>query len=273
MAQGRLWDETENHNAARVAVINETMARRYFPNGAIGHSLRIPAMKNEPPFTLTAAGDESWLQIIGVIADKRDDGLRDPILPGNVCSVHGELKGVDANSVRSQKSPLALLHAIAQQVNSADAEQQISGDVQDLEDWIQGQPEWEQEHLVAWLFGAFAILALALAATGLYSVVSFSVAQRTNEFGIRMALGAQPMDVLRVVFASAVVSVGTGLIAGVILTLGLSNVLATWAEGSSRDILILLGTTTLLTFVAALACAAPAYRASTVDPMQALRYE
>jgi predicted permease len=273
LAQGRLWGDIENHNAARVAVINETMARHYFPNGAISHSLRIPAMKNEPPFTLTAAGDEPWLQIIGVIADKRDDGLRDPILPEMFVPYTVSLRVWTQILVRSETSPLALLHAIAQQVNSIDAEQQISGDVQDLEHWIQGQPEWEQEHLVAWLFGAFAILALALAATGLYSVVSFSVAQRTNEFGIRMALGAQPMDVLRVVFASAVVSVGTGLIAGVILSLGLSNVLATWAEGSSRDILILLGTTTLLTFVAALACAAPAYRASTVDPMRALRYE
>jgi len=273
LAQGRLWDETENHNAARLTVINETMARRYFPDGAIGHSLRIPAIKNEPPFVLTAAGDQPWLQIIGVVADKRDDGLRNPILPELFVPYTVSLRVWTQILVRSQTSPLALLHAIGQQVNSVDAEQQISGDVQDLEHWIQGQPEWEQEHLVAWLFGAFAILALALAATGLYSVVSFSVAQRTNEFGIRMALGAQPGDVLRVVFASAVVSVGTGLVAGFILTLALSNVLAKWAEGSSRDTVVLFGTTALLTLVAALACAAPAHRASTVDPMQALRYE
>lgn len=208
-----------------------------------------------------------------VIADKRDDGLRDPILP-EMFVPHTLSLGVWTQIlVRSQTSPLGLLHAIGKQVNSVDAEQQISGHVQDLEHWIQSQPEWEQEHLTTWLFSAFAILALALAATGLYSVVSFSVAQRTNEFGIRMALGARPKDVLRVVFASALVSVGSGLIAGVILTLGLSNVLAKWAAGSSRDILILLGTTMLLTFVAALACAIPARRASTVDPMQALRYE
>jgi predicted permease len=273
LAQGRLWDEAENHHAARVAVINETMARRYFPDGAIGHSLRIPAMKNEPPFMLTAAGDRPWLQIIGVIADKRNDGLRAPILPETFVPYTLSVGVWTQILVRSQTSPLGLLHAIGKQVNSVDAEQQISGHVQDLEHWIQGQPEWEQGHLTTWLFSAFAILALALAATGLYSVVSFSVAQRTNEFGIRMTLGAQPKDVLRVVFASAVVNVGTGLIVGVILTLGLSNVLAKWAEGSSRDIPILLGTTMLLTFVAALARAVPAHRASTVDPMQALRYE
>ena len=273
LAQGRIWDETENNHAARVAVINQTMARRYFPDGAIGHSLRVPAMKNEPPFVLTAAGDGPWLQIVGVITDKRDDGLRDPILPEMFVPYTLSVGVWTQILVRSQTSPLGLLHAIGKQVNSVDADQQISGHVQDLEHWIQGQPEWEQEHLTTWLFGAFAILALALAATGLYSVVSFSVAQRTNEFGIRMALGAQPRDVLRTVFASAVASVGSGLIAGVILTLGLSSVLAKWAEGSSGDILILLGTTMLLTFVAALACAVPAYRASSVDPMQALRYE
>jgi ABC-type antimicrobial peptide transport system permease subunit len=104
-------------------------------------------------------------------------------------------------------------------------------------------------------------------------VVSFSVEQRTNEFGIRMALGAQPGDVLRTVFASTVVSVGGGLLAGVVLTLVLNNVLARWAEGSSRDVLVLLGATVLLIVVAALACAAPARRASSVDPMTALRYE
>jgi predicted permease len=273
MAQGRIWDETENHNAAHLAVINETMARLYFPNGAIGHSLKIPEMKSEPPFRLSPPGDDPWLLIVGVVADKRNDGLRKPILPEAFIPYTLSMRMWTQILVRSKASPLALLHAIGQQVNSIDADQQISGQVQDLEHWIQSQQEWEQEHLVAWLFGSFAVLALALAATGLYSVVSFSVEQRTNEFGIRMALGAQPGDVLTVVFASTVVSVGGGLAAGVLLTLALNNVLARWAEGSSRDILVLLGATVLLTVVAALACAAPAHRASTVDPMTALRYE
>lgn len=273
LAQGRVWDETENHHAAHVVVINETMARLYFPNGALGQSLKIPAMTSEPPFRLSPPGDVPWLLVVGVVADKRDDGLRNPILPEAFIPYTLTMRMWTQILVRSAGSPLALLHAIGKQVNSVDADQQISGDAQDLEHWIQGEQEWQQEHLVAWLFGAFPILALALAATGLYSVVSFSVEQRTNEFGIRMALGAQPGDVLRVVFSSAVVSVGGGLAAGLLLTLALNNVLAQWAEGSSRDILVLLGATALLTVVAALACAAPARRASTVDPMTALRYE
>jgi ABC-type antimicrobial peptide transport system permease subunit len=273
LKRGRLWSETENHNANRVAVINETMARLYFPDGPLGHSLKIPDMKSEPPFQLLPSGDDPVLQIVGVVADKRNDGLSKAILPEVFVPYTMNLRMWTQILVRSETSPLSLLHAIGKQVNSVDSDQQISGQVQDLEQWIQGEEEWQQEHLVAWLFSAFAILGMALAATGLYSVVSFSVAQRTNEFGIRMALGARRGDVLRVVFSSAVVSVGSGVVAGILLTFALNNVLASWAEGSSRDLLVLLGATVLLCVVAGLACAAPAYRASSVDPMTALRYE
>ena len=175
--------------------------------------------------------------------------------------------------VRSDVPPLSLLHAVAAEVNTLDPDQQVNGQVQDLDHWITSQQEYQQEHLVAWLFGAFAALALALAAFGLYSVVSYTVAQRTNEFGIRMALGAQRGHVLGIVFASTVASVGGGILAGLALTIAGNKLLAQWAEGSSRDPLILLAVTMLLTLVAAVACVLPARRASKVDPMTALRYE
>jgi len=274
LAQGRIWDESENHNAARVAVINETMAKLYFPDGdALQHSLKVPDMKDEPPYTTTAPGSDGWLQIVGVVADKRDDGLRNPILPEAFVPYTLSMRVWTQILVRSEVPPLSLLHAVGVQVNSVDPEQQVNGQVQDLDHWITGQQEYEQEQLVAWLFGAFAVLALALAAVGLYSVVSYSVAQRTNEFGIRMALGAQRAHVLRIVFASTVVSVGSGILAGIVLTLALNRVLARWAEGSSRDPLVLLAVTILLSVVATIACSGPARRAVKVDPMTALRYE
>ncbi len=274
LAQGRIWDEAENHNAAHVAVINQTMARLYFPNGdALLHSLRVPEMKDEPPYTICASGADSWLQIVGIIADKRDDGLRNPILPEAFVPYTLSMRVWTQILVRSEVPPLSLLHAVGLQVNSVDSEQQINGQVQDLDHWITGLQEYEQEQLVAWLFGAFALLALALAAVGLYSVVSYSVAQRTNEFGIRMALGAQRAHVLRIVFESTVASVGGGIAAGLVLTLVLNKVLARWAEGSSRDPLVLLAVTVLLSVVAAIACLGPARRAIKVDPMTALRYE
>jgi putative ABC transport system permease protein len=274
VAQGRIWDETENHNAAHVAVINQTMARLYFPNSdALGHSLKVPEMRDEPPFDVAVQGAAGWLQIVGVIPDKRDDGLRKPILPEAFVPYTLSMRMFTQILVRSDVPPLSLLHAVGAQVNSVDPDQQINGDVQDLEHWITDQQEWQREHLVAWLFGAFAVLALALAAVGLYSVVSYSVAQRTNEFGIRVALGAQRGHVLRIVFASTVTSVGSGIVLGLALTLALNKVLAQWAEGSSRDPLILLAVTVMLSAVAAIACAGPARKALEVDPMTALRYE
>ena len=274
LATGRIWDEAENHNAAHVAVINETMAKLYFPNGdALEHSLRVPEIKDELPYVTTASGGDTWLQIVGIVADKRDDGLRNPILPEAFVPYTLSMRVWTQILVRSDVPPLSLLHAVGLQVNSVDPDQQINGQVQDLDHWITGQQEYEQEQLVAWLFGAFALLALALAAVGLYSVVSYSVAQRTNEFGIRMALGAQRTHVLRIVFASTVASVGSGIALGVVLTLALNKVLARWAEGSSRDPLVLLAVTALLGLVAAIACSGPARRAVKVDPMTALRYE
>lgn len=274
LAQGRIWDETENHNAAHLAVINQTMARQYFPKGdAIGRSLRVPDMKDAPPYVNTAPGADGWLQIVGIMADKRDDGLRNPILPEVFVPYTLSMRVWTQILVRSDSSPLKLLHAIGMQVNAVDPDQQINGQVEDLDHWISGQQEYAQEQLVAWLFGAFALLALALAAVGLYSVVSYTVAQRTNEFGIRIALGAQRAHVLKIVFASIVGSVGTGIVVGVILTFALNKVLAKWAEGSSRDPLILLAVTALLGAVALIACCLPAKRAVGVDPMTALRCE
>jgi ABC-type antimicrobial peptide transport system permease subunit len=142
-----------------------------------------------------------------------------------------------------------------------------------LEQWIRDDPEWQQGHLVTWIFGAFAVVALGLASVGLYSVVSYAVTQRTNEFGIRMALGAQREHILWIVFASMLVSLGSGILAGLGLTLGLNRIFATWAEGSSRDPVILASASLVLIAVAGIACALPARRASKVEPMSALRCE
>jgi ABC-type antimicrobial peptide transport system permease subunit len=117
------------------------------------------------------------------------------------------------------------------------------------------------------------MLALVLAAVGLFSVVSYSVTQRTNEFGIRMAVGAQPSHVLRIVFSSMLMNVGGGIVAGLVLVLVLSRAFANWQTGNAHDPIILLIATIVLVVVAVLACTAPARRASKIEPMIALRYE
>jgi len=175
--------------------------------------------------------------------------------------------------VRTGVPPLTILRAVREQIHTVDPDQQASRNIRDLDGWITGQPEWQQGHLVATLFAGFAILALALAATGLYSVISYTVAQRTGEFGIRMALGAGRRDVLLMVFHSAATSVAGGILTGLLLTVTLNRVLARWIQDGSLDALLLFGLILLLVATSGLSCFLPARRASSVDPVVALRYE
>jgi ABC-type antimicrobial peptide transport system permease subunit len=175
--------------------------------------------------------------------------------------------------VRTDGPPLALLHTIGRQVASIDHDQQLMAENRDLEHWISTQPEYAQGQLVSWLFGAFAGLALLLAAVGLYSVVSYTVAQRTNEFGIRMALGAARGHVMELVLRSTVISVGIGVTAGLVLTVIFQKLLAHWISAAAQSYVPLLGAILLLALVALIASGIPARRAAEIEPMEALRCE
>jgi predicted permease len=274
LLQGRIWEESETIRGAKVALINQTLARQYFPNGdAVGSEVRVPELKGEPPFLVAVAGSDSWFQVIGIVGDARDDGLRNPTLPAVYVPYTIGMPGFTQILVRTRVPPLTMLRAVREQIHSLDPDQQATRDTRDLDGWITRQPEWEQGHLVATLFAGFAILALALAATGLYSVISYAVAQRTGEFGIRMALGAMRKDVLLMVFRSAAMSVAGGVLTGVALTIALHRVLAHSIQGSSFNVPILLGVVLMLVATSGLSCLIPARRASSVDPVVALRYE
>jgi predicted permease len=274
LLQGRIWYESEAMRGAKLALINQTLARQYFPNGdAVGSEIRVPGLKGEPPFNLAVAGSDGWFQIIGIVGDARNDGLRNPIMPSVYLPYTILMPVFTQVLVRTNVPPLTLLRAVREQIRSVDPDQQAARNVRDLDGWITTQPEWEQGHLVATLFAGFAMLALALAATGLYSVISFAVSQRTGEFGIRMALGARPKDVLLIVFRSAAMSVTGGVLAGIVLTITLNRVLARWIQDSSLDAMILAGVILLLAATSALSCFIPARRASSLDPTVALRYE
>ena len=273
LAQGRLWDHTEIMRGAPLAVINQTIARQLWPNGdAIGHQIKIAAMKDQPPYTRTAAGSDSWMQIIGIVADSRNDGLRNAVKPAVYVPFTVNMWMFTQILVRTRIVPLALLHDVRAQIVQVDPEQQVM-QVRDLNAWITRLDEYGQQRLVAMLFGIFSVLALALAAVGLYSVVSYGVATRKNEFGIRMALGAKAGDVLRLVFSSTAMSVGGGVAAGVLLSVAFDKLATRWVTESSRDPVLLGGVTLLLVVAAALACSVPAWRAASVDPMESLRCE
>ena len=273
VTQGRLWNADETKRGAALAVINQAMARQYWPNGdALGRQFRFATMKDEPPYSPASAGADGWLEIIGVVADARNDGLRNPIKPAFYVPYALKMRMFTQILVRTRVPPLSILRDVRAELVRIDREQQVMR-VRDLQGWITNLPEYAQQQLVARLFAIFSILALALSAVGLYSVVSYGVATRTNEFGIRMALGARTRDVLRLVLSGTSWNVGGGLLAGVLLCLIFDRFASYWVTESSRDPLILGGVTVLLILVAAIACLAPARRAASIDPMEAVRHD
>ena len=229
-------------------------------------------MKDEPPYSPASAGAADWIEIVGVVADARNDGLRNPIRPAFYVPYTLKMRMFTQILVRTRVPPLSMLRDIRAELVRVDREQQVMR-VRDLDGWITNMPEYAQQKLVARLFGIFSLLALALSAVGLYSVVSYGVATRTNEFGIRMALGARARDVVRMVLSGTFWNVAAGLAAGVILCLLVDRLAAQWVAESSKDPMILGGVTVLLLAVAIVACLAPARRAASIDPMEAVRHE
>ena len=271
---GRLWEHPELMRGARLCVVNQTFARQFWPqDNPIGKQLRFPDLKGEPPYNQAVPESNNWMQVIAVAADARDDGLRNPVKPAVFIPFSVLMRVYTQILVRTNAAPLAALNSVRAAVKSVDPDQQVVRGARSLQQWIERMPEYSYGRLVSGTFGAFSILALALAATGLFSVVSYTVAQRTNEFGIRMALGANGVQVLQLVFASTLGSVLGGLAVGVILSLALSKVFAHWAEGSAQSPVLFIAATVLLILIAALAALVPARRAFSIDPMEALRYE
>jgi predicted permease len=272
---GRLWDQTELGRGALLVVVNESFVKHYYPIGdVLGRSVKIPLLKNDNPQTVTVAGSNGWLQIIGVTGDALDDGLDKPVKPAIYLPYTVNMWPWTQILVRSRVDPRTITHSVKQKIVAINPDQQAEmWEDGLLESWIHNQPVFARGRLVSILFATFSALALILAAVGLYSVVSYSVAQRTNEFGIRMALGAPSRHLLGIVFASAAISVGIGIAAGLGLSFALSRLIARWVENASASPLILSAVSLLLLGVAALACLLPARRASTVDPMTALRCE
>ena len=274
LAEGRLWDQAEVSRSAPLAVVNQTFARRYFPDKhALGNSLRLPRLTSQPPYLLAAPGSDGWVQIVGVAVDAVNDGLDKPIFPAIYLPYPLSMSMGTQILVRAQGNPLTMLHGVRQEIAGVNPDQQVASGVDDLESWIIREPQWARSRLISILFAVFSGLALTLAAVGLYSVASYSVAQRTSEFGIRMAFGAHRSDVLRIVALSAGTNVGLGLASGVVLSLGLSRVVTRWVEDPTLDPWLMLGVPLLVIVVCAVACLVPAERALSVDPMDALRHE
>jgi ABC-type lipoprotein release transport system permease subunit len=202
-----------------------------------------------------------------------NDNLQNPIQPAIYVPFTFLVPDGVQILVRANVPPLSLLGSVRSQIAKIDPEQRITGRTEELTNWISNGPEWRQERLAAWVFPLFGLMAITLAAVGLFSVVAYTVAQRTNEFGIRMALGALPINLLRIVLASAARSVLLGVATGIGLTFALSNMLAHYANGNTHDAPLLIAAALVMILVALGASLIPARHASHIDPMAAVRHE
>jgi ABC-type antimicrobial peptide transport system permease subunit len=253
-----------------VAVINETMARELWPNeDPIGKHVRDRSfLESRPQWILNAPGRDGSFEVIGVLRDVPNRGLRDPIAPAMYYPYTVALSDVALLMVRTKGSPLAAEARLRTAVSRADGNLPIIRFLSP-ETFIGRQ----QGSFVSGVLLGFAGIALLLASFGLFSVASYTIAHRAREFGIRMALGAAPRVVLRSALQSTTLAVFAGLGVGLVLSVGLSSVLARWSIRDVDDPVVLVSAVGTLLFSTIIAVLIPARRATAIDPAIALRVE
>jgi len=263
LVEGRNLAETDTETSQPVVVVNEFLAQRHWPGqSAIGKHIHLGGYLAKEP----------WRTVVGVVSDIRERGLLLGMKPGVYLSTEQVKRpGADYLLVRTQRDPNLAANIVRAAVWAVDSQQPIAR-VRSMDDIIERNVADRKRPMV--LLGIFAGLALILACLGVYSVLAYSVAQRTREIGVRMALGARPADVTRLIVGRGLRLGLLGLAAGAGLAFLLGRLLQTLLFGvkpAAPGVYLVTGTALLI--VALLACAIPALRAARVDPMVALRDE
>ena len=260
LVRGRAFTPQDDAKAPRVAIINETMARQFFPNeDPIGKRINI------------TNGPDAWRQIIGIVGDIKQYGV-DKATSAQSYEPFAQVPFSYINVViRTKGSPAALLGALRPAVYAVDKDQPIST-IRPLEEIM--ADSISRQRFAMTLLTVFSAVALVIAAVGIYGVMAYNVVQRTGEFGIRMALGAQQGDVLRLVLTQGGKLIGLGLLIGLLATVAASYAMRSILFNTSAfDPLTLTTITLVLAAVALVACFFPANRATKVNPIEALRAE
>jgi putative ABC transport system permease protein len=262
LLSGRLFDQRDIMSSPTVTIISKTMAQRYFPNqDPLGKQLNFGFPR----------GTTAVHEIVGIVGDVRDDSLgQDPRPMVYVPYAQAPFWGANV-VVKSTLSPSSVAATIRQEVQKIDKDLPVT-DVAMMPDIIEASVA--QPRFRTFLLGLFGAMALVLAATGIFGVISYSVSQQTREIGIRMALGAQSGEVLRQVLKEGARMVAVGLALGLMGSLAATRFIATLLFGvKPADPLTFAAVAAMLTIVALVASYIPARRATRVDPMVALRYE
>ena len=263
LLRGRDFLATDRADSPPVAIVDETLARRYWADGnAIGKRIRY-------------GWSDQWMTIVGVAGGVKTRDLKETLEP-HFYFPYAQGQGLGRTremylTVRTVGEPAAVTSAIRGEVQALDPDLPVWG-VQPLTDAV--DQTLNNQRLTNTLLTAFALLAVLLAAVGIYGVMSLYVTNRTNEFGIRLALGAQPSLLLRSVLRQGLTLMLAGVIAGTAAAIALTRAIASLLfEVSATDPAIFLSVPVLLVAVALVACYTPARRATRVDPLVALRYE
>jgi putative ABC transport system permease protein len=269
LKKGRGLSERDRKGASPVTVINETMARKYFPQeDPIGKRILIQEIVPGK----TVLGPEIAWEVVGVVKDEKVGNLDDTRdNPGVYVSNEQSPVFFQALVVRAAMDPTSLQQNISKAVHQVNKDQALS-DIKTLEQ-IKTE-SMASNRLNSIMLGGFATVALLLSAIGIYGVISYSVVQRTHEIGVRAALGASAVDVVRMILKVGMVMAGAGLVIGFLGALALTRLLATLLFGvGARDPVTIVGVGAILAIVAIVASYLPARRAARVDPMICLRYE
>jgi len=263
LVQGRLIERSDDEKAPRVLVVNQAFVKRYFPNGdAIGKRMRLGKLTSDFP----------WATIVGTVGDVRNFTLDEPPEPAMYWPV-AQIRSTPSLAivVRTQSDPAALGPAVRDAIAEIDQAQPIY-DMQTLDQLV--AKSLDQRRFTLTLMLLFGVIALVLSAIGIYGVMAFAVTQRTQEIGIRMALGASAVDVLKMVVGSGMFLAVIGVVVGLIGAFAVTRLMASLLFGVSPTDVVTFGLVTAgLLMVALLACYIPARRATKVDPLVALRYE
>jgi putative ABC transport system permease protein len=264
LIEGRPFEQSDAAEKLPVALINQTLARNYWAGeNPIGKRFKRGTYKENSP----------WITVVGIVGDVHQAGLDLPARAEMYLPYQQQNFGYEPEylAVRTTGDPLALAEVVRQQIWSVDKEQPVAG-VMPLEDLV--DENLASRRMQASLLSGFAALALLLVTLGIYAVLSFAVTQRTQEIGVRVAMGAQPRDVLRMIFSQGFKLFLIGAAIGLVAALALSRALVHLLFGvSAYDPASFALVTILLAAVALLACYVPARRATRVDPLIALRYE
>jgi len=264
LRRGRFFDSRDSADAPPAVVVNRRLAEQYWPGeDAIGKRIKIGPVDSP----------NAWLTVVGVVSDTRQTGLYEQKLEFYVPYAQERRSFMAPRDlvVRTKSDPALIAAAVRRAVWSVDKDQPVSN-VRTLDQVFSAAIS--QERFQALMLGLFAALALLLACVGLYGVISYAVVLRTHEIGVRMALGAQPVDVLRLVIRQGMTLTLAGLIVGIVAGTFVTRVLTDMLFGvTPRDPLTFAGVPVLLLLVALLACYIPARRATRIDPLSALRAE